>query len=519
MKKKYCYYAAFFLPVLVFWLAGCTDEFLSSPSVKTGMKDFTLDEAQEYFRSEAEKEGARSRGESEVKALSPGDFVPDWDGAVGSSSSGLACYDIPIEADYRYEAVYAEERHGTMSVERVSVYQKLIIVKDVKSDRMSQYILTLIPSKAYDARYGSSVCDRFITRSDKGGFSGIAVYSCVYSAYTARVDTYKDGVKREGVFLLNGTDRSVSDAKADYARSLVSSLQILRGKRPLSRGEYDGDYYVDYTYDDTYNEIYSGGWLDEIVVTPDPIWDGVGADGLTNDEWMSSTTPDSTVDPSPEDGTSNDTDDVIASDDGGNETEQDSGEPDIQLSRFNASEIFTVKNAISSLQQRFPNLNLNGLSFQKDEWHGLAYLDNGVIQVGLGFFNLPLMSDKASVLWHEIYHLRNGHNAGLEAKEDVEDKFKNVPPNVEKYLKYDIRNDFVGTGTIFSDEDVERLFLNNLDCYQINHSKFYENELETYRAEKEVFPDKIISDDYIEKREYAKWTYEEGLRVAREHGF
>ena len=133
------------------------------------------------------------------------------------------------------------------------------------------------------------------------------------------MDTYKDGVKREGVFLLNHTDRSVSDTKADYARSLVSSLQILRGRRPLSRGEYDGDYYVDYTYDDTYDEIYDGGWFDEIVVTPDPIWDGVGADGLTNDEWMSSTNPGGTVDPSPEDGTSNETDDVTTSDDGGNQ--------------------------------------------------------------------------------------------------------------------------------------------------------------------------------------------------------
>ena len=348
MKKKYCYYVAFVLPVFVFWLAGCTDEFFPSPAVQTELKEFALEEAQEYFRSEAEKEGVRSRGESEVKALSPGDFVPDWDGAVGSSSNGLACYDVPIEADYRYKAVYAEERHGTVSAERVNVYQKLIIVKDVKSDRMSQYILTLIPSKAYDARYGSSVCGRFITRSDKGGFSGIAVYSCVYSAYTARVDTYKDGVKREGVFLLDGTDRDVSDAKADYARSLVSSLQILRGRRPLSRGEYDGDYYVDYTYDDTYDEIYDGGWFDEIVVTPDPIWDGVGADGMTNDEWMSSTTPDSTVDPSPEDGTSNETDDVTTSDDGGDQ--EQSEEPDVQLSGFNASEIFTVKNVISSLQ-------------------------------------------------------------------------------------------------------------------------------------------------------------------------
>lgn len=26
MKKKYCYYVAFVLPVFVFWLAGCTDE-------------------------------------------------------------------------------------------------------------------------------------------------------------------------------------------------------------------------------------------------------------------------------------------------------------------------------------------------------------------------------------------------------------------------------------------------------------------------------------------------------------
>ena len=405
-----------------------------------------------------------------------------------------------------------------MSAEQVSVYQNLIIVKDVKSDRMSQYILTLIPSKAYDARYGSSVCDRFIIRSDKGGFSGVAVYSCVYSAYTARVDTYKDGVKREGVFLLDGTDRDVSDAKADYARSLVSSLQILRGRRPLSRGEYDGDYYVDYTYDDTYDEIYDGGWFDEIVVTPDPVWDGVGADGLTNDEWMSSTTPDSTVDPSPEDGTSNETDDVTTSDDGGNQP-QAPEEPDVQLSGFNASEIFTVKNAISSLQQRFPNLNLNGLNIQKGEWHGNANTNsNGVIQLDLGFFNLPLISDKASVLWHEIYHLQSNHNANKDLL-SVDEKYKNIPLYIEDYLKYQIRNEYVGIETELSDEKLEVYYLNALGCNQVRHSEFYENELETYKAEKEAFPDNMVSDKYIENRQYAEWEYEEKLRIAREHGF
>ena len=55
MKKKYCYYGAFLLPAFVCWLAGCTDEFLPSPAVQTELKEFALEEAQEYFRSEAEK--------------------------------------------------------------------------------------------------------------------------------------------------------------------------------------------------------------------------------------------------------------------------------------------------------------------------------------------------------------------------------------------------------------------------------------------------------------------------------
>ncbi|MDM8325727.1 hypothetical protein, partial [Bacteroides gallinaceum] len=285
----------------------------------------------------------------------------------------------------------------------------------------------------------------------------------------------------------------MSDTKADYARSLVSSLQILRGRRPLSRGEYDGDYYVDYTYDDTYDEIYDGGWFDEIVVTPDPIWDGVGADGLTNDEWMSSTNPGGTVDPSPEDGTSNETDDVTTSDDGGNQP-QAPEEPDVQLSGFNASEIFTVKNVISSLQQRFPNLNLNGLNIQKGDRN--ASVNYGIIILGDKYFSWPLISDKASILWHEIYHLQNNHNANKDLL-SVDEKYKNIPLYIEDYLRYQIRNEYVGIETELSDEKLEEYYLNSLGCNQVRHSEFYENELETYKAEKEAFPDNMVSDKYI----------------------
>ena len=514
MKKKYCYYVAFVLPVFVFWLAGCTDEFLPSPAVQTELKEFALEEAQEYFRSEAEKEGVRSRGESEVKALSPGDFVPDWDGAVGSSSGGLACYDVPIEADYRYKAVYAEERHGTVSAERVNVYQKLVIVKDVKSERMSQYILTLIPSKAYDARYGSSVCDRFITRSDKGGFSGVAVYSCVYSAYTARVDTYKDGVKQEGVFLLNGTERGVSDAKADYARSLMSPLQVKRTKILMSRGE------DDYFYEMPYEEVPSDdGWLSGVeCVGEAPVtdWDGTGADGMTNDEWMSSTTPDSTVDPSPEDGTSNETDDVTTSDNGGNQ--EQSGEPDVQFSGFNASELQKVKSAITSLQQRFPNLNLNGLRIQKGKWNGNGGISkDGTILLKNGYFNLPLALDRTCVLWHEIYHLQNGHNAGGESHSIPRYDPKVVPEEIELRIKNEVKDDFNITDD--NSKELELYYRDRIAVISVISSEYYENELETYEKEKELFPDGSISEDYKNNRDYNVWMYEQKLIAARNNNY
>ena len=386
-----------------------------------------------------------------------------------------------------------------MSAERVSVYQKLIIVKDVKSDRMSQYILTLIPSKAYDARYGSSVCDRFITRSDKGGFSGVAVYSCVYSAYTARVDTYKDGVKREGVFLLNHTDRSVSDTKADYARSLVSSLQILRGRRPLSRGEYDGDYYVDYTYDDTYDEIYDGGWFDEIVVTPDPIWDGVGADGLTNDEWMSSTTPDSTVDPSPEDGTSNETDDVVS---------PDNTEVNQSPHNYNEAGLSDVLRAVSPILQA-KGIDVSQYKIRLNEemcWSNARTLPDNTIEVCQEFFKYS-SNDQASIIWHEIYHVNHEHNKEMTSSGGHISL--SMPPDeiclsFKTYLNWYYKD--------ISDEKARDDFIDShlkgdLDVTDIRSSQWYHNEVETYQAEKNNGIEK--SDYYEGMVDFLLWKYGE----------
>ena len=71
------------------------------------------------------------------------------------------------------------------------MYQKLVIVKDVKENNVGQYILTLIPAKEYDAVHNSQVCNDFINCVDKGTFTGIAIYSMVHSSMIARINTYK----------------------------------------------------------------------------------------------------------------------------------------------------------------------------------------------------------------------------------------------------------------------------------------------------------------------------------------
>ena len=220
------------------------------------------------------------------ETVSPGDFVPNWDAAVGSVNNGLACYDIPITPTYHFKAIYVDERSGKPSAGKVNVYQKLVIVKDVKSNRMDQYILTLIPSQLYDSRNGSQTCNNFINCADKGGFTGVALYSCVYSQVTARISTYKNGVKTGGVFLLNASGKTNLSNKYEQARALASAVYIQKKKMVLTRGEDD----YDYTYD--------GGWFDDIIIEPEPDYSEWGEND--NEDWLNSSSPDTTpIDPEP----------------------------------------------------------------------------------------------------------------------------------------------------------------------------------------------------------------------------
>ena len=417
------------------------------------------------------------------ETVSPGDFVPNWDAAVGSVNNGLACYDIPITPTYHFKAIYVDERNGKPSAGKVNVYQKLVIVKDVKSNRMDQYILTLIPSQLYDSRNGSQTCNNFINCADKGGFTGVALYSCVYSQVTARISTYKNGVKTGGVFLLNASGKTNLSNKYEQARALASAVYIQKKKMVLTRGEDD----YDYTYD--------GGWFDDIIIEPEPDYSEWGEND--NEDWLNSSSPDTTpIDPEPTEPESTSQEDDTVTE----KPTTNTGDEDPQLST-------ALKEITPLLKAKGIDLSKYKIQKNKDICTTTARtLLDGTIEVCSNSFKYKT-PERASILWHEIYHCEHGHNNTNNVSSPCDlilKPNKEISDALDCYLKW------------YCEQYANELLINmakdaELHVYSIkNDPQWYKNEIETYKAE---LNNGFAKEDYYQKEiEYQIWRNEELLK-------
>ena len=485
MKKIAYIYTVLCAIVMVITVVNCKDEDLLESRLQTDMKDFSLEEAKNFFQTQARDNLMLSRSLDNKKneTVSPGDFVPNWDAAVGSVNNGLACYDIPITPTYHFKAIYVDERNGKPSAGKVNVYQKLVIVKDVKSNRMDQYILTLIPSKLYDNRNGVQTCNNFINCADKGGFTGVALYSCVYSQVTARISTFKNGVKTGGVFLLNTSGKTNLSDKYEQARALASAVYIQKKKMVLTRGEDD----YDYTYD--------GGWFDDIIIEPEPDYSEWGEND--NEDWLNSSSPDTTpIDPEPTEPESTSQEDDTVTE----KPTTNTGDEDPQLST-------ALKEITPLLKAKGIDLSKYKIQKNKDICTTTARtLLDGTIEVCSNFFKYKT-PERASILWHEIYHCEHGHNNTNNVSSPCDlilKPNKDISDALDCYLKWYCEQ--------YANELLINLIKNEeLHVYSIkDNPQWYKNEIETYKAE---LNNGFAKEDYYQKEiEYQIWRNEELLK-------
>ncbi|WP_294616108.1 hypothetical protein [uncultured Bacteroides sp.] len=548
-----------------FW--NCTDSELVKGSPQVPHKDFSLEEAKEFFEKQYLKNVPVTRALNKGKKkrlVTPGDFVPQWEKATASARAGLACYDIPIENDVHYKALYSIYHNGKAKAYSVNVYQKLVIVKNQSTGNMGTYILNLIPTAEYDKKYLKQVGNRFVNCADKGGFSGIAFYTIPNLDRILRVNYYENGVKKKGVFLLG--KREQMEEKMKVACQILHGVVVKGKKKIATRGygeddwwEYD-DWWDDYDDDDddfyddtdkedflwdmnsgaflnpddfdsgngTFTETEDGviyidqngnvfemedtdgdGWLDtpiasEVVIEPEENldWD------TGNEEWMEATRPGGIdyEDPDDEEDDNNDDDgsntDFTEEKDKGKNDEQEK-EQDSEYEREFAIALSEITPILDKL-----GIDLKEYKIELNKEHCAANakaLADNTIAVCTQFFNYTRY-DQASIIWHEIYHINSGHNSvGAESSIRIE---LPMPPTdilegLKIYIEWANKDMTPDIMDLVKAEHLQYLLVEE----KTRDIQWYNNEVETYAAEKN---NGIPKSDYYEGlMNFYEWKYEQ----------
>lgn len=265
-----------FLSLTALFLWNCTDTIgFDFYDDRDAHDDFTIDEAKAFFEKQYSRNMPLSRSieEKGTKRFTPGDFVPLWDKAVPSAKGRLECYDIPIKNDIHYKAIYSTYENGKARAYSVNVYQKLVVVKNKNNGNMGTYILNLIPDAEYDKKFLKKVGDRFINCADKGGFSGIAFYTMPNLDMILRVNYYKDGVKKRGVFLAG--KKEDMEEKMRIAYSIIDGV-VVKGKKKVSTRSYGEDDWWDdgWWEDEDWDNWEDEGWYADsgFITIGDSLW-------------------------------------------------------------------------------------------------------------------------------------------------------------------------------------------------------------------------------------------------------
>ena len=213
----------------------CTDLNLVKDRSFTEHESFTLQDARKYFTESTSRLNAMTRplNNNMPIRLSTGNFVPDWDKAVASARKDMLCYDIPIESEYTYKAILLPIDDGEPDLSVVNVYQKLLVLKNVRTESLGQYILTLIPDVAYEKLYAGKVADRFINAGEIGDFSGLAIYTIPSLDLIVRANRYVNGVKKQGVFMY-GKKEERANKTVYLKRSILNKICLFRCPMPFS---------------------------------------------------------------------------------------------------------------------------------------------------------------------------------------------------------------------------------------------------------------------------------------------
>ena len=248
-KKKYFCILLAVSQMLI--LTNCSNDDWQLPRNEVSQNAISVSEAKAFFEEQMMQNGNTSNS-WDLGGFAT-HFTPQWKLAVINGRDSMMAVDVPIVADLTFLA--SSQTEGTQK-ERFEpkMMQKLVVVKNLRTNQLGAYVATLIPDRDYAlSRKEMSAMD-FTNYGDYGNFSGRIIYSLPLSTVPLRVNLYREGQLTDaGAYFGVRDNPDEMQAAAEKMKELLSGFDLIRGAPNMLRSE----------------EFY-GGELPEVIVTPPP---------------------------------------------------------------------------------------------------------------------------------------------------------------------------------------------------------------------------------------------------------
>lgn len=308
---KTIYYTSILLVTIIVLFFSCLrdnmeNQLSNTDEIKNGL---TIDEAKAFFESQM---SITTRANNNLRrGLTPGDFTPCWDKVKTSHDEKVSNVDVPILPQYRYKAMRCDMTNGTARAYTVNITQKMVVSKNRSTNKLGQYLVTLIPDRTYYNKNRGDISAKFISCGNKDNFSGWVIYSLPQNRIPIKVEKYSDGKKCIGIVIPAAKGRSqitkqtLMKIMGDIVFAVSQSVQT------RSFGEYDSfqDWFEEEVFPDAEDGDYytmehddDGWYLEDQYGDRNDIPDDLMED---DDIWMEDETTDDSEVGMPESGDSN----------------------------------------------------------------------------------------------------------------------------------------------------------------------------------------------------------------------
>lgn len=292
MKKK-VYVPILLIGIVIACFSCLQDEIKNQSSDANEIENgLTIEEAKAFFESQMSVVSSRSIDDVNGGLL-PGDFTPCWSNAIASNNEKISNIDVSILPQYRYKVMRCKVSNGAARAYSVSITQKMVITKDLKTNKLGLYYVTLIPDRAYYNKNRGDISSHFISRGSKKTFSGLVIYSLPQIQMPIKVEKYVSG---ERIFrMILPTFQGKTSDNLQIFKKIIGDMRFAVSQSVKTRfGEYDsfwdwfeeevwpdaedGDKYtMEHDDDGWYLDDGNGGRID----IPDDVTDD--GDDLNND--------------------------------------------------------------------------------------------------------------------------------------------------------------------------------------------------------------------------------------------